>query len=401
MSEQESSSGSAETVATESNNWGTKKPNSGAGARPVHGSINPAELRALGLRPEDVLDFSASISPIGPPAGVWESMRGVDLATYPDPECLELREAISRQVSAPGLQIQISRIQVGNGSTEIFHLIARTYLTGEGPSKAFLLTPTYGEYAGACRLAGAEVISLDAARSDGFRWDIEAAGRRIEAERPNVVVLCNPNTPTGVYLGKAEVESLADAAARAESLFVLDEAYVSFVPDPWDSPSLLERANVALVRSMTKDYALTGLRLGYALAGQDVVATLRAFQPDWSVNSLAQQAGITALADAEYLPRAREAVFQAKDFLCQQLGSLGLHVVPSEANFLLVDVGDAAAWRSQFLSRGIVVRDCASFGLPEYVRIGIRLLPDCQRLAEAMEQLVRLPGLAPPTGPKT
>ncbi len=390
-------------MATQSNDRSSKTPNSGAGTRPVHGSINPAELRVLGLRPEDVLDFSASISPIGPPAGVWEALSGVDLATYPDPECLELREAISRQVSAPGLDIPIIRILVGNGSTEIFHLIARAYLTGKGPkpAKAFLMTPTYGEYAGACRLAGAEITSLDAGRSDDFRWEIEAACGRIETERPNVVILCNPNNPTGVYLGKAEVEALADAANRADSLFVVDEAYVSFVRDPWASLSLLERANVVLVRSMTKDYALTGLRLGYALAGQDVVATLRAFQPDWSVNSLAQCAGVTALADAGYLPRAREAVFQSKRYLTQRLGSLGLKVTSSEANFLLVDVGDAAACRSQLLAKGIVVRDCTSFGLPEHIRIGIRLLPDCQRLAEAMEHLTRLPGLAPPTGPKT
>jgi histidinol-phosphate aminotransferase len=379
------------------------KQKAAGGPRPVHGSITPAELRALGLRPDDVLDFSASISPIGPPEGVWEAMRGVDLATYPDPECLDLREAISGQLSAPGSDIPISRIQAGNGSTEIFHLIARAYLTGQGPkpTKAVLMTPTYGEYAGACRLAGAEITTLEADRSHGFRWDLEAAGGHIEAERPNVVILCNPNNPTGVYVRRPEVEALADAAERAGSLFVIDEAYLSFVRDPWDSLSLLERANVVLVRSMTKDYALTGLRLGYALAGEAVVATLRSFQPDWSVNALAQQAGVAALADSEYLPRARQAVFQAKEFLTRRLGSLGLQVIPSEANFLLVDVGDAAAWRSQLLNKGFVVRDCASFGLPEYIRIGIRLLPDCQRLVEAMEQLVGLPGLAHCKVPET
>lgn len=390
-------------METRRNKRDRDKQNAVGGARPVHGSIAPAELRALGLRPEDVLDFSASINPIGPPSGIWEAMRGVDLATYPDPECLELREAISAQLSATGLEIPISQIQVGNGSTEIFHLIARAYLVGQGPepTKSLLLTPTYGEYAGACRLAGAKVISLNASRSDNFRWDIEAAGSRIEAERPNILVLCNPNNPTGVYLGEAEVEALADAANRADSLFVVDEAYVSFIRDPWDSLTLLRRPNIVLVRSMTKDYALTGLRLGYALAGEAVVAKLRPFQPDWSVNALAQQAGVAALAGHDYLPKARAAVFQAKEFLIQRLRSLGLQVMPSEANFLLVDVGDAAAWRSQLLTKGFVVRDCASFGLPEYIRIGIRLLPDCQRLAEAMEQLVGQPDLAHRKAPKT
>ena len=391
-------------METHANNPDLPSQNAGGGQyaaggpRPVHGSITTAELRALGLRPEDVLDFSASISPIGPPAGVWEAMRGLDLATYPDPESLELREAISQRVSTPGFQIPIEWVQVGNGSTEIFHLIARAYLSGQdrGAAKAFLLTPTYGEYAGACRLAGGEVISLEAGRDAGFRWDLNEAARRIEAETPAVVIVCNPNNPTGVYLGRQEVDALAVAAGRAKSLMVIDEAYLAFVSDPWDSLSLLERDNVVFVRSMTKDYALTGLRLGYAIGPDHVIHTLRAFQPDWSVNSLAQRAGIATLADAEYLPLARKAVFESKEFLAERLGALGLKVLPSEANFLLVEVGDGAAWRSQLLKKGMVVRDCASFGLPEYIRVGIRLLPDCQRLAEAVEQLVERPGLRPP-----
>ena len=358
--------------------------------RPVHGSIGAAELRDLGLRPEDVLDFSASISPIGPPPGVWDAMRQVDLATYPDPECLELREAISRRVSSPGLTVPIDRIQVGNGSTEIFHLLARAFLTartGQLPS-AFLLTPTYGEYAGACQLAGGPVISFDAVPEAGFRWDLEEAAARIEDSKPALVILCNPNNPTGVYLRPSEVELLTAASQRAGSLFVMDEAYLSFVGAPWDSLALLGRDHVVLVRSMTKDYAQTGLRLGFALAAPHVVDILRAFQPDWSVNSLAQSAGIAALADDDYLPRAREAVFRAKDYLVGELAALGFAVLPSEANFLLVEVGDAAAWRARLLTKGIVVRNCASFGLPQYIRVGIRRLPDCKRLVESMRDLL-------------
>ena len=362
----------------------------GAGPRPVHGSIRPGELRALGLRPEDVLDFSASISPLGPPGGVWNAMRRVDLATYPDPECLELREAISRHLSeypsiggrAVPWAIPIERIQVGNGSTEIFHLLARAWLS---PShRAVILTPTYGEYLGACQLTGAPVVMVQADTAGDLRWDLGQAASVIEEHCPALVFLCNPNNPTGVYLREAEVAGLADAAERAGGLMIVDEAYLSFVGKPWDSLKLLERENVVLVRSMTKDYAQTGLRLGYAVAAEPVVARLRAFQPDWSVNSLAQAAGIAALADAEYLPRARQAVFRAKLYLIELLASLGFETPPSEANFLLVKVGDGPAWRSRLLSRGIVVRDCTSFGLPEYIRIGIRSLPDCQRLAEAM-----------------
>ena len=358
-----------------------------ASGRPVHGSINPRELRALGLKPEDLLDFSASISPIGPPEGVWEAIRSVDLSAYPDPECLELREAICRHLSTSSREVIMEQVLVGNGSTEIFHLLTRVYLSKD--STAMLLTPTYGEYEGACRLAGAQILNLEADLAGDFRWDIGAATDIVSAEKPDLIFVCNPNNPTGVYLDRDEVETLAGAARDAGSLLVLDEAYLSFVKDPWDSLALLDRAGVMLVRSMTKDYAQTALRLGYALASEDVVSRLRDYQPDWSVNGLAQKAGVSALEDAGYIPRAREAVFRAKEYLSNELGALGLNVPRSEANFILVKVGDAAKWRSLLLSKGMVVRDCTSFGLPEYVRLGIRSMADCQRLAAAMAEVAQ------------
>jgi histidinol-phosphate aminotransferase len=361
--------------------------------RPVHGGIKPAELRTLGLKPEDVLDFSASISPIGPPVGIWDAMRRVDLTAYPDPQCLELREAIARYLAVSGRRSAVSsvgleRILVGNGSTELIHLLARGYLSPPCPgttNTAFLLIPTYGEYEGACRLVGAAISCMGAQHRAGFLWDLEETARRIAIERPSLVFLCNPNNPTGVYLQQPEVESLAEVVASAGGLLVLDEAYVSFVDRFWDSLALLKWENVVLLRSMTKDYALTGLRLGYSLASREVTARLASWQPDWSVNGLAQAAGVAALADAGYLPRARQAVAQSKEYLTAQLTALGFTVMSSTANFLMVQVGDGPALRDQLMRRGFFVRDCASFGLPDYIRIGIRALPDCQRLVEAMK----------------
>ena len=362
-----------------------------APARPVHGGIKPAELRALGLTPDEVLDFSASISPLGPPAGVWDALNNVDLAAYPDPSCLKLREALSRHLSGPRrVTLPVERILVGNGSTEIIHLLARAWLSPPRPgtgNTAFLLTPTYGEYEGACRLAGAGTSCQDGLERPGFRWDLALAARHIARERPSLVFVCNPNNPTGVFLQRPEVEVLADATSGAGGLLVLDEAYLSFVENPWDSLALLDRGDVILLRSMTKDYALTGLRLGFCLASDEVTGRLVAFQPDWSVNGMAQAAGLAVLADGGYLPRACQAVAQAKEYLTAGLTGLGFTVPPSAANFLLVQVGDAASWRDRLAHRGLFVRDCASFGLPQYVRIGIRPLADCRRLVETMAEL--------------
>ena len=357
--------------------------------RTVHGGVKPSQLRALGLRPEDVLDFSASVSPIGLPNGVWDAMRQVDLGAYPDPACLELRESLSQTLPPfQGKPVPVERILVGNGSTEIIHLLARVYLSDLGSDRepsVFQLTPTYGEYTGACRQAGAVVSSFEATSNPSFCWDIVEAAQRIIQERPRLVFVCNPNNPTGVYLGLEEIEPLAEAAAACGALLVIDEAYLSFVNDSWDSMGLPAPDNVVLLRSMTKDYALTGLRLGYAIASENVIANLQAFQPDWSVNGLAQAAGLAALADTEYLPRARQAVDQAKSLLSDRLDRLSLTVHPSAANFLLVNVGDASVWHDKLMRLGLFVRDCTSFGLPEHIRIGIRSMADCQRLIEAME----------------
>lgn len=359
-------------------------------SRPIHGGIRPAQLRALGLHPADARDFSASVSPLGPPPALWPALQAVDLTAYPDPECLELREALRRHTGAP-----LDAILVGNGSTELIHLLTRAYLSPPRPgcrNAALILTPTYGEYAGACALAGAELFTLDARRDKGFSWDITQAAALIQTRQPALIFLCNPNNPTGVYLSRKEVLTLAQAAAPAGSLLVLDEAYISFVADSWDARSLLDENcgiadSLVILRSMTKDYALTGLRLGYALASPEITARLAALQPDWSVNALAQVAGQIALADPDYLPKARAAVAAAKTYLTRELSAMGYAVFPSAANFLLVSVGNAAALCEQLMRQGLFLRDCASFGLPDCLRIGIRPLPDCQRLIAALREL--------------
>ena len=367
------------------------KPENSQPARPTHGGVTPAELRALGLKPEDVLDFSASISPIGPPEGVREALNQVDLAAYPDPQCILLREAISNHLSISGSEhVGTEKILVGNGSTEIIHLLARAYLSPPRPgtaNTAFILTPTYGEYEGACRLMESTISCLDGLDQPGFKWDTQLAAHRIAQEKPSLIFLCNPNNPTGVFLNRKEVSLLAQAAEGTGGLLVLDEAYLSFVEEPWDSLSLLGQGPVILVRSMTKDYGLTALRLGYSVASEDATQRLGALQPDWSVNGLSQAAGLAALADIGYLERARRAVPESKNFLSARFADLGFAVPSSAANFLLVKVGDATGWSDKLIRQGLAVRDCTSFGLPEYIRVGIRPLADCQHLAEAMAGL--------------
>ena len=182
-------------------------------ARPIHGGTNIAELRSLGLRPEDVLDFSASINPLGPPPGVTQAMSAIDLAAYPDTECTALREALSAKLGVP-----TSQILVGNGSTELIHLTARAYLSPfvhpepvEGRRQAAIFVPTFGEFKAACSAQNAEVVGIVAGECSGFEWDVAEAEEVIVEQSPSLVFLCNPNNPTGRYLGEEDVRRIADA----------------------------------------------------------------------------------------------------------------------------------------------------------------------------------------------
>ena len=359
-------------------------------SKAMHGGLKLGELRRLGLDARDVVDFSASINPLGPPPSVQEALAGVDLSCYPDPDCLALREALSANLG-PRLEC----ITIGNGSTELIHLLARACLA-EG-DKAFILSPTFGEYQVACSFSGAVVACLYASEKSRFRWDLDSVCRRIEDEMPRLVFLCNPNNPTGVYLSQAEVSRLASAGGGG--LLVVDEAYITFVEGSWDALNLLDYGNVVILRSMTKDYALTGLRLGYAVAPEEVSHLLSAYQPAWSVNALAQAAGLAALSEPQHLAKAKQCVSEGKDYLERELSNLGLVVVPSAANFILVEVQNAAMLRAELLQKGVCVRDCTSFGLPRHIRVAARTVADCQLLVGALKEVKSLFGLEGETTP--
>ena len=348
-------------------------------ARPVHGGTNIAELRSLGLRPEDVLDFSASINPLGAPHGVTQAMSAVDLAAYPDTECTGLREALAAKLGVPTAQIL-----VGNGSTELIHLTARAYLNSGDTAAIF--APTFGEFKAACQMKDVHALSIVACEDNGFCWNIGHAAGIIAERMPSLVFLCNPNNPTGRYLGEEDVRRIAVSLPEG-SLLMLDEAYLPFVDSQWDSLPLLDLGNVALLRSMTKDYALTALRLGYMLAPPAVIERVKVQQHSWSVNALAQAAGIAALSDEQHVTDGRKEVQVAKRYLLEELGAMCLKCAPSAANFVLAKVGDARGLRSTLLKHHhISVRDCISFGLPDYIRVGVRTLDDCKRLVAALRE---------------
>ena len=346
------------------------------------------ELDRLGLDPVRVTDFSASINPLGTSRKVLSAMREVDPFAYPDPECLRLRQALSGR-----LGVREEAILVDNGSTELIHLMARSRLRSGRRARVF--APSFGEYEAACRLQGVEPSRIPPADGMEFRWDMLRAAAQVSELRPMLTFLCNPNNPTGAYLGPQEVEAVA-AAVGSTGLLVVDEAYAAFVDRPWDTRYLLEIGNVVLLRSMTKDHAIPGLRLGYMLAPEAVVEEVRGFQYSWSVSAPAQAAGLAALENPDHVEEGRRLVRASREYLLEEFLGLGLACSHPSANFLVVAVGDAAAVRLELLERyRLCVRDCASFGMPRHIRIGMRGMEDSHRLAKALRETLGAHGFIP------
>jgi len=344
----------------------------------THGSPDYAEMERLGLVLEEVIDFSVCSNPFGPPSSIRNGLAKAVIDKYPDTEASELRAALSLK-----LGVSPQNILVGNGSTELIRLAALVYFSPD--DTVVIIKPDFGEYEVASRLCGARIIHLIVKPEDGFRLPLDKLVKLIRKHKPKGLFLSNPNNPTGQYLSRKNIETILDASS--ECLVIVDEAYVSFVENAWLSQDLLERDNLLILHSMTKDYTLPGLRLGYAMANTEIIANLRLARPPWSVNTIALKAGVLALQDTEFLDISLKKLRWERDSLVAKIGHLDLQTVPTQANFFLVKAGNARQFRAKLLENKILVRDCTSFGLPEYVRIAPRTPEENAKLVTTLKEL--------------
>jgi histidinol-phosphate aminotransferase len=299
---------------------------------------------------------------------VARAIRSVRLDRYPDPDCTALLEALSEKLSIPA-----DWIVPGNGATELIHAAARAW---SGPDRTIAhRPPTFGEYAAAARVVGAAVVPYD-----------ELLGDLFPASRLSLLFLCNPNNPTGELMSHAGIVRAHDIVAPG--MVVLDESFIQLVDGvPTALPLLEEHPNLVIIRSMTKDYGLTALRLGYAVGRPELIGAIRRQLPPWTVNGLAQAAGVAALMDQRHLDVTLGRLRAAKRALVDALELQGWRLLVGEANFVLVEVGRATVVRQQLARQGLLVRDCQSFGMPEYIRIAVRRPDENQRLVAALSEL--------------
>jgi histidinol-phosphate aminotransferase len=343
-------------------------------ALPVHGGSSFASID----NGRKLLDFSTCCNPYPPPASVRRAVESCDLNHYPDPESLQFISALSRKYG-----IDRSNIIAGSGSTEVLRLAALAYLNPG--ATAVISTPAYSEYELACSIVNAQVIKYALAEKTGFRLVAQDFIRQLLPLSPRAIFICNPNNPSGQYLSHHEIESII--LAFPSTLVVLDEAYIAFTSNAWQSDALLDHGNVLIVHSLTKDFTLAGLRLGYGIASPPIIQALQKVRPPWNVSAPAQQAGVAALSCDRYLESSCRKIEACKQYLIRSLGGLGYSVLDTRTNFFLVRTGNAAAFKQKLLKKDILVRDCTSFGLPAFIRIAPRSMPDCRKLVQAIKEI--------------
>lgn len=334
---------------------------------------------------EQIVDFSASINPLGPPATGLRAIRSAlkQIVHYPDPDCWQLRQVLAQQCG-----VEPDMILVGNGSTELIHLLPRALAI----ESALIIGPTFEEYARALIDAGSSAQYVHASREERFHPPLKEVLRQFSAQgsRFDAVFLCNPNNPTGQVMNRTSVRVLAEAIDRRQGWLIVDEAFIDYcqaqsvVSMPSKYPRML------VLRSLTKFYAMPGLRIGYLVGASKVIDRVKDRQPPWSVNSLVQEASRAVLYDHTYTTQSRTFMENERSRFVRGLRSLsGLRVYPSAANFVLIEL---PAWTSadettdRLASAGLLVRNCSPLpGLTaQMIRVAIRTAKENRRLISSL-----------------
>lgn len=346
----------------------------------IHGGDWAGFQQEYGSMP---LDFSANISPLGLPEGVREALvkAAFSCERYPDPLCRALCGQLALRENLPE-----AFILCGNGAAD---LIYRAVLA-KRPRRALLAAPTFAEYAQALELAGCCTERFVLSQAEDFRLTEEFLRRIVPGVE--MVFLCEPNNPTGILTPRGLLERILEQCCRAGALLVVDECFLDFVEEPEAHTMagfLAGCPNLLILKAFTKLYAMAGVRLGYALcADRALLDGMRAAGQPWAVSELAQQAGIAALQETEYVRRVRALVSRERPRLARELETLGLRVFPGEANYLMFY--GPRRLDERLREKGVLIRSCANYpGLGScFYRTAVRTPEENRELILRMREVL-------------
>jgi histidinol-phosphate aminotransferase len=341
----------------------------------VHGGPDIDELHAAGIAPEALLDFSVNVNPYGPTSFMRNAIRNAAIERYPDPTAALARGALSRVWN-----VDPATVVLGAGAAELLWAIVRAVVRpGE---HVVVVEPTFSEARAAAEAVDAVVHEVRATENESFRHKPGRLVQTVNERRARLVYLCAPNNPTGLAWPIAEIAAVIRACPDA--LFVVDQSFLS-LSDRHEDAAVGLPDNAVRVRSLTKDHAIPGTRVGGAITTAAFASTLERLRPAWSTGAATQAAAIAAAAEQSFVAESRALLLADRAALSDGLMLLGLAPLPSSTVFVLVRVGDARRVRARILERhGILARDCSSFGLPQHLRLAARSAADRERLLAAL-----------------
>lgn len=326
------------------------------------------------------LDFSANTNPLGTPPGVLEAVRrGLpQLHRYPDPYCRQLVQAITAHEQVPA-----SYVLCGNGAADLIY----AYCAALRPRTAVEPAPTFAEYGLGLAQVGCRVAPYFLHQAENFDLD-EGFLPFLEEKKPEVVFLCTPNNPTGRLLPLPLLERILQVCAAWGARVFLDECFLDLTEGGVSASSLLAaHPELLILKAFTKSYGMAGIRLGYCLcADSTLLRRMASASQPWNVSSLAQSAGVAALAEQDFLQRTLALVRTERRWLTDNLMALGFWVCPSQANYLLFR--GPRGLREGLLRRGIAIRGCGNYsGLDDgWYRIAVRPHEENEALITAIRQ---------------
>ncbi len=337
--------------------------------------------RELGL--SDVIKMASNENPLGPSPLALEAVKEYlhKINFYPDGNCYYLKRALAERYN-----LHEQNIVVGNGADELITLLGAAYLN---PGDEIIMAqPSFSEYDFSARLMDAVPVYVPC---KDFRHDLKAMAAAV-TEKTKIIYVCNPNNPTGTIVTHKELEDFL-AELPSNILVVLDEAYNEYVGDPSYPHSLefLKRGfNVIILRTFSKIYGLAGLRVGYGLADEQVIRDINTVREPFNVNSVAQVAARAALNDKKHLEAVLRVNSAGKEYLAGEFTRMGLFYLPTEANFIFVEVGvDSRELFQKLLHKGVIVRTGDIFGYPQFIRVSIAKEEENRRFIKALEECLQ------------
>ena len=312
-----------------------------------------------------VVKLASNENPLGASPKAVEAFHGIadSLHLYPRGDAPKLIDSIAKMYG-----VATNEIVIGNGSDEIIDMVGKAFIR-QGDN-CVGITPTFSVYKFTTLSNGADFIGVGEGE---VRASLDDLAKAVN-DKTRVAFICNPNNPTGAYYTEAEIRDFLKKVPQNVLVF-LDEAYAEFATAP-DYPNMAkfvrEYPNLFVNRTFSKIYGLAGLRVGYAFSNAEVIRALWKVKPPFDVNQAAQVAAIAALGDKEHVQATRKMNTEGIDVLTREVEALGLKVLPTQANFICVKIGERAKELVAFLEQnGMIVRGLTSFGMPEYIRVTV------------------------------